>query len=431
MAVGADKLYEFLADEEDARVCKDISEEACREVPGNFFAILLAQFFTKLGDALSSPKIVLPWLFSGLGVPAFFTGLLVPVRESGSLLPQLLIGGVLRGYAVRKWFFVAGCLLQSLAIAGMAITALFFRGSTAGWIFIALLILFSLARGICSVASKDVLGKTIPKTRRGRIGGYSASAAGLITIGIGIALLVEFRAGTEQYIWLLVAASGCWLLASLAYGVVNEYPGATEGGGNALREAFASLALLQQDPPFRRFVIVRSLMMSSGLAAPYFILLARQSDAQGSLANLGWFVALSGIASLLSGPFWGKFADTSSRAVLLLTAGVTALLCAGASILSYTGSQWLLPLSMGLFFLLALVHQGVRLGRKTYLVDLAEGNRRTDYVAVSNTVIGIMLLLGGLLGAIVAQYSITVVLALLATASLLAVPIGKGLPEAQ
>ena len=51
-----------------------------------------------------------------------------------------------------------------------------------------------------------------------------------------------------------------------------------------------------------------------------------------------------------------------------------------------------------LYFLLTVAHQGVRLGRKTYLVDMAEGNKRTDYVSVSNTVIGAILLLFGSIG---------------------------------
>jgi hypothetical protein len=36
----ADRLYEKVANDEDARTCSDISEDACREVPGNFFRII-------------------------------------------------------------------------------------------------------------------------------------------------------------------------------------------------------------------------------------------------------------------------------------------------------------------------------------------------------------------------------------------------------
>jgi hypothetical protein len=45
-----------------------------------------------------------------------------------------------------------------------------------------------------------------------------------------------------------------------------------------------------------------------------------------------------------------------------------------------------------LYFVLSVAHQGVRIGRKTYLVNLGEGNKRTSYVSVSNTIIGFILL---------------------------------------
>ena len=45
--------------------------------------------------------------------------------------------------------------------------------------------------------------------------------------------------------------------------------------------------------------------------------------------------------------------------------------------------------------LLAIAHAGVRIGRKTYMVDMAGGTKRTDYTAVSNTVIGFLLLAVG------------------------------------
>ena len=69
----AERLYEQLTNEEDARACADISDAACRETPGNFLLILSANCLTKLGDALTSPKTVLAWLTASLGAPAFLS----------------------------------------------------------------------------------------------------------------------------------------------------------------------------------------------------------------------------------------------------------------------------------------------------------------------------------------------------------------------
>ena len=429
MSERLNRLYEYLADEEDARVCTDISDAACREVPRNFFILFLSQFLTKLADALASARIILPWLLGSVGAPAFFSGLLVPIRESGSMLPQLIIGGFIRRHARRKWFFVAGSLLQALAVAGIAWSALELRGMHAGIAVVAWLVIFSLARGLCSVASKDVLGKTIPRTRRGLISGYCASAAGLVTLVVGGLLWMATAPDTEVYSLLLLAAAACWLGAALCYAAVVEYAGATDGGGQALKQAFASLALLKTDIPFRRFVLVRCLMMSSGLAAPYLILLAQQVSEGRQLLNLGIFVLAGGVADLVSGITWGKSADRSSRRVMLITSAATASICGIAAVLAWGGWFDGIAAMLLLFFLLAVTHQGVRLGRKTYVVDLASGNRRTDYVAVSNSVIGFMLLLVGLLGAVAAQFSVAAVLAGFALASLLALVIGQRLPE--
>ncbi|MEZ5475194.1 MAG: hypothetical protein R3E72_09365 [Steroidobacteraceae bacterium] len=99
-----ERLYALVANEEDARVCTDISDEACREVPGNFFRIIVANMLTKIGDLLISPKTVLAWLIVAVGAPEVLAGVLVPIRESGSI-PQLVIGAWVRRHPVRKGFW--------------------------------------------------------------------------------------------------------------------------------------------------------------------------------------------------------------------------------------------------------------------------------------------------------------------------------------
>ena len=84
-----EQIYKRLNNEEDARACKAIDDNACQEVPGNFIILLISQLFSKFADALLNPKITLPWLMQSLNVPASFIAWLVPIRESGSLLPQL------------------------------------------------------------------------------------------------------------------------------------------------------------------------------------------------------------------------------------------------------------------------------------------------------------------------------------------------------
>ncbi len=429
---GVDKAYRLLVNEEDARVCKDISDDACRVVPGNFFLQVLTQFLTKLGDAIANPKTILAWMLSALAAPGVFTAFLVPIRESGSLIPQLIIASYIRLQAIRKWTFVVGCIFQAVAVLAMALVALTLAGTAAGLGLLGALVLFSLARGLCSVASKDVLGKTVPKTRRGRVSGWSEFAAGLVTIGVGAMLLLDPGEPDSMltYLVLLAVAAGLWLAAAGSYALIREYPGATEGGGNALTEAIRRLDRLRADPPFRRFVIARSLLLCSALSAPFFIMLAHEQT-DGALLVLGLFVIADGLASLLSAPFWGRFADISSRRVMVLAGAGAAATGIGLVIAvnlstALAGSQWLYPL---FFFLLAIAHAGVRMGRKTYIVDLAGGNRRTDYVSVSNTVIGVVLLLAGSVGALTTVMPVSGVILILAAMGLIGTWLSARLPE--
>jgi len=63
-------LYDQITGDEDARVCKDIPDAACRHLPRNFFAYLVANFLSKVADELSSARLVLPWLLGAVAAPA-------------------------------------------------------------------------------------------------------------------------------------------------------------------------------------------------------------------------------------------------------------------------------------------------------------------------------------------------------------------------
>jgi len=416
------RIYEQILGDEDARVCKDIPDSACHHQPRNFFAYLLANLLTKIADELSSARLVLPWLLGSLGAPAAFTGFLVPVREAGVLLPQLLVAAYVRRLARRKVVWLVGAGLSLLTLLLMALGTATLQGANAGWAVLGLVTVFSLARGLCSVSAKDVLGKTVSKTKRGALMGYAAGISGVATLLIG--LYLEFYAGQAQgsglFTAFLVIAAGLWLLALLTFAAIEEAPGATEGGGNALGVALQSLSLLRDDADFRRYVLARGLLLSVALAPPFYVLMAQHYS--NGAAGLGLLIIASGLAGSLSAPVWGRMGDRSSRAVMVIASAGAGVLGLTAWALDAGGAAWLdsVWLHGALFFGIALFHGGVRLGRKVYLVDMASGDNRSAYVAVSNTVIGGAMLLGGGIGVIGDLLSSGAVLGLLGVLSLLA-----------
>ncbi|MEX0976674.1 MAG: MFS transporter [Woeseia sp.] len=426
-------IYDLLTGDEDARVCRDIADSACREQPRNFLIHILSLVASKTGDRLASPKLVLSWLMTSLGAPAFMLGLLVPIRESLSLLPQLFVAGYIRAVGVRKWFWVTGSLVQGFAVAGMAIVAVTLRDATAGAFILALLVVFSLGRGVCSVAAKDVLGKTVSKNRRGTATGYASSIAGAITILVGVFTFAmpPDEQGARFFGILLTTAGALWVLAAIVFSRLVEYSGATEGGGNAITEAVRQFGLIRRDAELRRFLIVRTLLLSTALVAPFYVILASAETGSG-LSQLGGLLIASGTASFLSAPLWGRMADRSSRRTMALAALLAAVAGFATAFLAWSPD---LPYRSTLFaatyFLLSVAHSGVRLGRKTHLIDMATADNRAAYVAVSNTFIGMMLLAGGVFGVVASVFGPAVAILALALLSLFAAIAARSLKDVQ
>lgn len=418
----------------DARpaACQDIDEATRRSLPGNFLRLVASQALTKLGDALVNPKTVLTWLALTLQVPAAMVALLVPLRESGSMLLQFWLAGWVSRFRLRRRVWVIGALLQAFAVFSMAVAALQLQGALAGLALLTGLSAFALARSLCSIASKDVLGRTVPKTQRGRATGWAASAAGVATLGVGA---IGFWLSDESVplavlIGLLMAAAGMWVLAAWMFSGIDEP--AQAPSGSARQSPLSRLGLLRRDATLRHFVMTRALLLCSALSSPYYVLLAKQHSPNGH-SQLFVFVLLGGLAAMLGGAVWGHWADRSSRRVM----NIAALIAATLALIVFFGERddsdwmqhtWSLPLA---FFLVSLAHEGVRVGRKTWIVNIAEGQRRTDYVAVGNSAIGLALLIAGALSATLAAWSPELALLALGLAGAAGAALGWRLPEAE
>jgi predicted MFS family arabinose efflux permease len=424
-----ERVYALLVDADES-LSESLPDGVAEAVPGNAVKQVVALALQKVGDLLVDAKTVLTWLLAALGAPAAITALLVPVRESGSMLPQAWLASYARGRPLRKWLWVAGSVGQAGAVAAMAIVALTLEGAAAGWAILGALALFALARSLSSLASKDVLGRTIPKGARGQVTGSATIASGAVAITVGVALRAfgGEDAGIGTFALLLGVAALAWVVAGAVFATVTEAPGEhdEQPHGRPLHDA---LALLRNDRPFRRFVTARTLLLVSALAPPFVVTLATREGGAG-LAGLGPFVISSGLAALLGGRTWGRLADRSSRRAMTLAAGSASVIVLGfLALLQFPVVREAAIVYPATYLLLALAHTGVRVGRKTYVTDLAEGNRRTEYVAVSNTAMGALLLVTGAISSAVAMLGPEAALLFLAVLGLAGVAVSRSLPE--
>jgi len=150
--------------------------------------------------------------------------------------------------------------------------------------------------------------------------------------------------------------------------------------------------------------------------------------------GLGGFVIASGVSALVGGLVFGRLADRSSRTLMAAGAGLaSAVLIVFVTVSrlpTFDGdSAWGTALFIGTYFALTFIHTGVRVGRKTYLIDMAEGDLRTKYVAVSNTAMGVILLVTGAVSALLSTWGPHWALLFLAALGILGVITAARLPD--
>ena len=353
-----------------------------------------------IGDQVVAPKTVLPWLFNAAGVPAAFTSFLVPIRESGSMLPQAFLSPWVTSQSSRKRVWLIGSWGQALASAGIAASALLLDGPALGIVVLLLLAIHAVFRSLCSIAGKDVQGRTISKGHRGDITGRATALAGGFTLAIGLALtFIPNELPQWALAALLAGGAATWALASLVFTRIDEpTPDTDATDGQGLAEMWA---LVKSDRDLQRFLVVRSLMLVTALSTPFIVVLGSREGAD--LTGLGAFVIASGGASLLGGRISGRLSDRSSKSTMAWAAGIAStvlvLLVVSARLADDTVNAWVMPLG---FFLVNLAHTAVRVSRKTYLVDMADGDKRTMITGAANTVMGVVLLVVGAVSSAIA-----------------------------
>lgn len=353
---------------------------------------VLALTLSKLADGLLDPKLVLSWLAGAIGVPAVFIGMLVPIREAGALLPQLVIGARLRAMRQRRWVWIAGSAVQGLAAFGIAAAAVMTGGIVAGLMICGLLAVLSVARAACSTSHKDILGKTVVKTRRGAVTGLAGSVSAAGVAVFAVLMLAGVLTSQAALVGAVALAGLAWLLAALTLIGLREEDSTPQTGSSTA----AYRTILGRNTNLRRFILVRGLLVSSALAPSYLVLLSVNEG--GTLAALGALVLASSVAGFVSSYIWGRLSDRDSRLVLALCgglAGVAMLAAIAAKILGVAQVPGVIPAAL---LVLMLAYHGVRQARSIYLVDMSAAEDRAQNTAIANTAIGVILLLAGLFG---------------------------------
>ncbi len=361
----------------------------------NYALHLLGGGFLFIGLEFGNMRLVVPWIDTQLGVAYFLVALIVPVLQFGLIAAQLGAAPLIARAALRKQPVVGFCLVLVASLVAIIVAAVTLPPLLAGLALLVCVLCFGTSHGIFNVGYDDLLAKTIPEARRGRLVAHRAALGGALTLVVSLVVLLflpEVEGNQVLLLWLAVAG---WIGVVLAYSALDEPPSPSVRKSFTLRELSRGFGLIRTYPWFKRLLIARTLLLSAELAIPFYAIHAATLY-DPTAQNATVFVLATGIGVISSGLIWANStnrARMAEGALFALIAGVLTLVINSIEHLQITYFHAFV------FVLLTLAEQGSVQGQITYMMDHAPAADRPTLIATANASmralgIGVALVLG-------------------------------------
>lgn len=384
----------------------------------NVFAATIHYIFLSASMALADPTTIIPALITHLtGSPAL-VGLTSSVLVGGGVAPQLLFARWIEPRPRKKTFMLAAVYVRAAALAAMGVPLLWLAGwrsgatiATAYLLFLAAVLIFSVAGGMGGVAYADVIGKVIPAGLRGRFYGTrqlfgigAAFAAGLGAKGIlaGIGAGAAGGAGGTQfyqaYASLFLIAGVSLFLGATGFILVKEPAGTGPAMGAAGRAATTQapasarssqspayfrrvVDILRRDRRLRALIVLGNVIGVHMMLAPFYTVYAQKVIGVPA-ARVGLFLLAVLLGNGLTTVWWGRIADRmGGLRALRLSVGLAAAVPLVALALG-RGLPWAYAFT---FLLVGMVNAGYQVATATYLLEIAPEGMRPTYAGIQGT----------------------------------------------
>jgi Na+/melibiose symporter-like transporter len=388
----------------------------------NFFLGVVNGGFTQLGMNLTQPSLVLSVFVRALGGSNTLVGLLSSIRFGGWFLPQFLVASWIQPQQHKVPIAVGMEVVRTAiyALLGLLTYALApSRPSLLLLLFFALFTLSRLTTGIGALARTDAIGKFVSPRRRAAFFAARSFWGGVFVFGAG--LLVRYVLDETHgqpfpfnFTLLFGLSGGSFLIALLLFSRIREQADPPDRPHHSLKAQLARAPdLVRQDPPFRRYILVRLLLNMTRLSAPFYPIFAL--DVLGAPASMvGFYLSAMTLARIFSNLLWQRLSRRRGNYFLVRA---TALLTALEPLLA-VGLPWIMRLAgltvertgllpAYLFTIVFVIAGGTQSGRSiglmALLLDIAPDAERASYIGLVNTALGFVSLLPILSGAIIDQ----------------------------
>lgn len=354
-------------------------------IGGLWHAALLA-----LGMALTQPTTVIAAFVSDLTGSTVWVGGLTTLLTVAATLPQLLVARWIEPWPRKKSVLLTAIYVRVTSWALLAFLVAKIgasRPETLAWVLIGILGVFYFAGGMGGVPYTDIIGKVIPKNRRGAFFGGKQALAAPLAVSAALAarkILAEVRY-PNNYALLFALAASALLLASLGFVVIREPDGSgsPEGQRRSLDWNRYWQQLRAASQQLKTLISVQLFTGFSLMALPFYVVYAKRELGAPAEA-LGWFLLAQVVGGVLSNLVWARLVDRfGSRRMLAVCASVSML----SPLIAVLGAHWgwrgLLPAVL----VAGAAFSGRTVGFNTALLELAPPAQRPTYSATNRTLV--------------------------------------------
>jgi MFS family permease len=423
---------------DEGKTCNVQTQEARR----NFTLCAINGALFQFARGMVDPSLVLTtWFVGRLTSSNLLLALVVPLGQAGWFLPQVFASARIQRMQRKMPIYAASAAIR--VVVWSALSAMVWLVDAPTYLLIGFFILYAIAQlaaGPAGLAFFDIVAKTVPARRRGRLFATRLFVGGILALGsswIVNRVLGHPALPFPHDIALLLTLFSVMLIPSFALFVaVREPPGATIDEPVGIKKQLRRAGqLLRQNLVFRRYITVRLLLGLTGIALPFYSVYAK--NVLGAEAGMaGIYAAVTGGAKLLSNIGWGWISDhKGNRLVMqLMLAGkgltvLLALVLVGLVSFSKPEGAWLPYLALPLFFLDGAVFPAGILAGSNFLTELVSDAERPIYLGLANTLSGVVTLLSVLGGLLVDWLGYAGLFAAALVLCVVGLALSTGLPE--
>ncbi|HIC88890.1 MAG TPA: MFS transporter [Anaerolineae bacterium] len=369
----------------------------------NAVALVLDYIFFGVGLAFASPSTTLPAFMDQLTGSALLVGMVGAVFQGAWLLPQILAANFLANKPFKKPYLIWGGALGRpvfFLISLFLVLEGYRHAMLTAALFLVGMALFMGTDALAALAWFDILGKSVPASRRGRLIGIAQIASALL--GLGAAVIVRYLLSNtgpgfpNNYAAIFVLAGTSFMISWGALLLLRESPSEVEPKRTPWRKFLPQLGRIWRgDRVFARVVSVRLLTGLGMLALPFYVVFS--GDQLGLPPSaIGKFVAAQTIGSVVGSFGFGMLSDRKgSRRVVQIAALLALLAPTLALALQFSPAEarrWLVPFFALVFVTLGVVDSSGMLGYYNYVLEIAPEKLRPVYIGLANTLGGILVI---------------------------------------